>query len=142
MTPAERTPGRRRTAALIGVLLANALILGHFYDRFCWPPDDGHYAHIAERILNGETLHVDIEEFHPGNTHAINAVALAILGTDLRSLRVPIVFATIAQSLMVFWLFQSRALRTGVIAALATTSLSFVQYLNPQPHWYCLTLAI
>jgi hypothetical protein len=131
-----------RTIALAVVLLGNALLLGHFYDRFCWPPDDGHYAHLAERVLDGETLHVDIEDFHTDHSHAVNALAFALLGRDLRSLRVPLVIVTLAQSLLVFWLFRTRTSRTAAIAALATSALSFVQYLNPQPHWYCLALAI
>ncbi len=142
MTKPEHASQNRRSVAMIVVAIVNVLILGALYDHFCWPPDDGHYAHVAERILDGEILHRDIEDFHTDNSHAINVAALALFGRDLRSLRIPLVAVTFAQSLLLFWVFRTRSSRTAGIAAVALSSLSFVQYLNPQPHWYCLMLAV
>ncbi len=128
--------------AIALTVVANVLILGFFYERFCWPPDDGHYAHLAERILDGEIVHRDIEDFHTDNSHVVNVAALALFGRELRSLRIPLAIVTFAQSIGLLWIFRSRSPRTAVTAAVALTSLSFVQYLNPQPHWYCLALTV
>ena len=75
------------SGCLLLVLLVNALVWAMFYDRSWMPSDEGHWAHVAERILDGETLHVDVEEFHPGYIHMIHAAAFAIFGKNLVSLR-------------------------------------------------------
>lgn len=133
---------RERLWAFAVVVLVNALVLGYFYDRFWWPPDDGHYAHVAERVLAGEVLHADIRDFHTDYVHLVHVLALKLFGTDLLSLRVPLVVITLMQSCLMFLLFAECSFWTAPIGALSLTALSCIQFLNPQPHWYCLFLAV
>ena len=71
------------------VIIFNILILGHFHNRFWLPVDEGQYAHVAERILNGEVLNRDIQEL--GYINFLNAAALGIFGRNLVSMRYPLI---------------------------------------------------
>src|SRR5436305_866534 len=85
------------------VLAFDVAVLVHLHDRFWWPPDDGAYAHPAERMLQGEVLHRDVHEAHPA-LHFVNEAALALFGNRLVSLRYPLVAVAAAQALLVFLL--------------------------------------
>ena len=65
----------RRGAAVLAVA-SSLLLLLHFHDRFWWPPDEGNFAHVAERILDGEVLHVDVQDVHAGHINFVNAAAM------------------------------------------------------------------
>jgi hypothetical protein len=123
------------------VLAIDLLVLVHLHDRFWWPPDDGAYAHPAERMLHGEVLHRDVHEAHPA-IHFLNEGALALFGDRLVSLRYPLVAVAFAQALLVFLLLLPAGDLAAAVAALATTAFGFVQYLNPQPSWYCAFLGV
>jgi len=143
MNLAAASPGPRPRARawIVGalVLALDLFVLVHLHDRFWWPPDDGAYAHPAERMLHGEVLHRDVREAHPG-PHFVNAAALALFGDRLVSLRYPLVAAAAAQALLVFLLLLPAGELAAAAGALATTAFGFVQYLNPQPAWYCALL--
>lgn len=119
-----------------------AAILFYFHDRFWWPPDDGAYAHVAERILAGEVLNRDVQDVHAGYVNFANAAAFAVFGLDLASLRYPLAFLTLLQSALLFALFVPLGAIRAAVAALAMASLSFVQFLNPTAHWYSLFLFV
>ena len=68
-------------------MLINVGLLWWYHDRTWWESDDGQFAHIAERILNGEVLHRDIQDVRPGYVNFINAVAFYLFGPALSSLR-------------------------------------------------------
>lgn len=123
---------------LLFVSLFNAVVLIHFHDRFWWPPDEGVYAHTAERILNGEVLNKDVEEIHTGYTHFIHVASFAAFGTRLVSMRYPLIAAGFLQSLLMFLIFAPRNLMVAVTAAVCATAFGVIQFLNPQPSWYCL----
>ena len=124
------------------VLLLNALVWGTFYDRSWMPPDEGHWAHVAERILDGDVLHVDVEEFHPGYIHMIHAAAFAIFGKDLVSLRYPLMAITMLQGCLIFLTFRSRGFWTALVASFCVATLGFPQIANPTPNLYCLFITI
>ena len=131
-----------RLAALTLVMIVISLIIYYFHNRYMWGPDDGHYAHIAERISNGEVLHGDIDDFHTDYAYLVNALAIKVFGPDLLSLRLPLAAVTLLQSCLVFLLFWRAPIWTAVSAAMAFGTLTFIQYLNPQPHWYALFLVV
>jgi hypothetical protein len=124
------------------VTVAVALILWHFHDRFWWPPDDGAYAHVAQRILAGEVLNRDVQDVHAGYINFANALALRLFGDSLVSLRYPLAALGVVQAWMLFAVFSRRDAALAVVAPIALTALAFVQFLNPTAHWYCLFLAI
>ncbi|HEY8019571.1 MAG TPA: hypothetical protein VIH93_00625 [Thermoanaerobaculia bacterium] len=134
---------RRARAWLLGalVLALELLILVHLHDRFWWPPDEGVYAHPAERMLQGELLHRDVHEAHPA-AHFLDEAALALFGDRLVSLRYPLAAAAVAQGLLVFLLLLPAGDLAAAAGSLATTAFGFVQYLSPQPSWYCVFLTV
>ncbi|MFQ5953964.1 MAG: hypothetical protein ACE5JZ_02755 [Kiloniellales bacterium] len=128
--------------ALLFVIGFTAVVLGYYHDRFWWGPDDGAMAHVAERILAGEVLNGDVQEIRPGYASFANALALWLFGHDFLSLRYPLAVLSFVQTCLIFLLLVSRGALVATAAAVSMTALSFVQYLNPQPHWYCLFLFV
>ena len=104
-TPAadgEPRPGRSRRDArdlLAAVCLPRPLLVS---------PDEGNYAHVAQRILGGETLNLQVQDVHPGHISFVNAAALRVFGTDLVSLRYPLVLAGLLQAAVLFFTFPAR----------------------------------
>ena len=138
--PAQTKKHSTRTfwLALALILLFNAAILVYFHDRFWWPPDEGVYAHTAERMLNGEVLNKDVEEIHTGYIHFIHVASFAAFGTKLVSMRYPLVISGFIQSVLMFLIFAPRNLMSSVAVAVCATAFGVIQFLNPQPSWYCL----
>ena len=134
--------GYGRPLGFLFVVGFAALVLGTYHDRFWWPPDDGTYAHIADRILAGEVLNRDIQDLHPGYVHFANALALRTFGDALVSQRYPLVALGLLQAGLIFALSAPRGAVAVAVAAVSLTALSFVQFLNPSAHWYCLFLLI
>lgn len=127
---------------LILVALFSALVLHTFYDQFWLPHDEGAYAHVAQRMLNGEVLNRDVQDVHAGYINFVNALALKLLGNDLLSLRYPLLIATFLQSCLLYGLLLPRGIVVATAGAVAMTSLSFVQFLNPTANWYALFIMI
>jgi len=128
----------RTAAALIAVAVINAALLWHFHDRSWYPVDEGIYATMAERLLGGEVLHAQIQEFHPGYGDFLNATAFRLFGVELVSLRYPLVAGAFLQSLFVFGLLYRRSLILAIAASIASIALGVIHFLNPTPHWYAL----
>ena len=127
--------------ALAAVAIAAAISVT-FFDRFWYAPDDGAYAHVASRILQGEVLNGSIQDIHAGYINFVNAAALAFLGLDLVSLRIPLAALTVVQGLIAYLLLQRSGVLLALSASIAVSALSFVQFLNPTAHWYCLFLVL
>jgi hypothetical protein len=127
--------------ALAAVAIA-AVISITFYDRFWYAPDDGAYAHVASRILQGEVLNGSVQDIHAGYINFVNAAALALFGLDLLSLRIPLAALGVIQGLIAYLLLRRSGVRLALAASIALTSLSFVQFLNPTAHWYCLFVVL
>jgi len=122
---------------------ANSLLLWFFHDRFWYAPDEGNYAHVAQRLLNGEILHLQIQDIHPGYINFVNAAAFRIFGLDLLSLRYPLVFMAFTQAILVFIMFyRSGRRRLAAVAAVAINALGIVNFLNPTSNWYSLFLVV
>ena len=137
-----RNLGPASVAALALVVLTSAILVATLHNKFWWAPDEGNYAHVAERLLSGETLHKDIQDVHAGYIHFVNSAAFSLFGVRLVSLRYPLAALAVVQSVMMFLLLRPRGLLPAAIGAIALTSLGFVQFLDPTANWYCLFLAI
>lgn len=138
-----RTRQARSSAWLLGAIavLANALLLWYFHDRYWYPSDDGFYANIAERLLRGEALHRDVQDIHPGLIHLLHAQAMRLFGVDMVSLRYPLVAMGVLQSIAVFGLLRHVNAAVAALTSVTVTALGMVQFVDPTPNWYALTLA-
>lgn len=140
-TPARWLP--RDYAALIALavtLLAALLTLLYFHDRFWLSRDDGYFAHIAERILNGEVLHRDVQALHPGYVYDLNALALYVFGHNLVSLRYPLIASGLIQTFLVFIILLPRGTVIAMAGGFTIVAITVVQFFSPSAHWYCLPL--
>ncbi len=124
------------------MVIIHVLLISHFYNRFWWPQDSGTFAHIADRMAEGEVFEKDIVDFHPGYLNFINAWAFELFGKDFVSLRFPLMAITLIQSGLLFLVFVRFQSSFGLIASLLPTSLGVFQFLDPNHHWYCLFLTI
>jgi hypothetical protein len=123
-------------AAFVTVAATNIFVLWHFHDRYWYPVDEGIYAWSAERVLAGDVLHVQAQDFHPGYGAFLNATAFRVFGVDLVSLRYPLIAGAFLQSSFVFGLLHRRSLLLASSAAVASVALGVIHFLNPTPHWY------
>ena len=124
------------------VLAFTILVLGTYYDQYWWPANEGHYAHRAERILDGDVLNRDVQDIRPGAVTFFNALIFRAFGEDLISLRYPLALAAIVQAMLIFFVVSPRGPLVAAAAAMSLTALSFIQFLNPAAHWYALFLLI
>lgn len=134
---------RLMAAAVFAVAMTVALaVVLHFHDRFWSAPEEGAYAHVAERVLAGESLADTERAVHLGYTSFANALAFKLFGVDLVSLRYPLVVLTLLLCGLTFWLLAGRGLLAAFSGAFAMACLTFVQYLNPAAQWYALFLCV
>jgi hypothetical protein len=132
----------RQTFLFIATAVFSAAVLWHFHDQFWWPPDEGAYVHVADRILAGDVLNRDVQDVHPGYVNFANALALWAFGPELRSLRYPLVAMALVQACLIFLLLLPRGAALATVGGIAMATLSTVQFLNPTAHWYCLFLVV
>ena len=132
----------KRGLAGVVAMLATSWLLYSYYDRFWYPPDEGNYAHVAQRILEGETLNLQVQDVHPGYINFLHAAALRVFGSDLISLRYPLVFVSLLQALVLFLVFPRHDPWRAAVATVALVALGAIQFLNPTAHWHCLALTI
>jgi len=126
----------------LAIALANGVLLWSFHDVYWYPSDEGIYAHIADRLLQGEVLSRDVQSLHPGYINFVNAAAMWLFGHDLLSLRYPLALVALLQSCLIFRLFARRSVVLAAAASIAVTAFGTIQFLNPTAHWYCLFLSI
>ena len=131
---------RGRWTCFAVIIAVSAFVFWTYHDRFWYPPDEGNYAHVAQRVLAGEVLNRDVQDVHAGYINFANAAWMGIFGESLLSLRYPLIFIGVFAAGMSFWLTSARSLSTGVAAGLVVVTLSIVQFLNPTAHWYCFAL--
>lgn len=134
--------GRWLVLSLLVATAASALILIQYHDRSWWPPDDGAYAHVAERILRGEVLNGTVQDIHAGYVNFVNAAMLALLGESMVSMRYPLAVLGVVQACLMFALFAPRGAVAAICASVALSALSFVQFPNPTANWYAQFLLI
>lgn len=131
---------------LFGTLCAigfNSVLLWFLHNQFWYPPDEGNYAHVAQRLLNGEVLNLQIQDIHPGYINFVNAAAFKLFGTDLLSLRYPLVFMAFTQAILIFVMFYRSGRRSlAAVAAISVNALGLVHFLNPTSNWYSLFLVV
>jgi len=129
-------------AGFVVSVAISALLLWGFHDKGWLASDDGFFAYVAERVLNGDVLSRDIHGYYAGYVFFAHAAALWLFGLDLVSLRYPLVVLGVVQAGLMYWLLAPRGAAVAIIGAVALTAFSFIQFTNPTGHWYVLFLAI
>jgi hypothetical protein len=141
LTNPELTSKKTLLIVFFVTLTFNAVVLTYFHNRFWWPPDEGVYAHIADRVARGEVLNYDVEEVHTGYLNLFHSVVFRVFGTRLVSLRYPLAAVSLLESCLIFLILARRGVWAAAAGSIGATSLGVIQYLNPTPNWYCLFLA-
>lgn len=113
------------------------------FHQFSWiPPDEGHWAHVAERLNKGEVLYRDIRENHPSYIHFVHQFSFSFFGENLTSLRYPIIFITVLQSIFTYILCRELGRYCACLCAILILSTTFITVLNPTPNLYALFFTI
>ncbi|MEZ5826573.1 MAG: glycosyltransferase family 39 protein [Geminicoccaceae bacterium] len=128
-------------AGFVAALLVNTALLYTIHDHFWWPADDGYYAHIATRLLRGDVLYRDLEDFHLGLVHVVNVLSMALFGETLQALRYPLLLAAIVQSMITYRIVAERSPWLALAASLAVSATGLPQFQNPSANWYVLLVA-
>ena len=123
-------------------LLFAALISWIFHDKFWWGPDEGFYAYISQRILDGDIVHRDIQALHPGFLYYLNTIFLKLSGGDAVGLRYPLILITVFQAGLAYKICERYGILIAIAAAVSMTGFSFIQFVNPTPNWYIVTLTL
>ncbi len=136
--------GNRTFENLDGVIVAgfSLFICLLFFNQYWWGPDDGGYAYVASLILSGDVLHRDIQDIHPGYIHFINSFFLWLANGDMVGLRWPLVLITVLQSWLIYKLLKPHGYLQAATGAACMTAFGFIQFINPTPHWYTLTITV
>ena len=142
MTDSPARPAATRVAAFAACLAFACAVLGYVHNRHWNAFDDGAYLHIADRMLDGEVLHRDVQDVHAGYINFANAAALWLFGNDAVSPRYPLVAMGLVNAALAFWLLAPRGIMAAVAASVAATCLSSTQFMNPTAHWYALFLTM
>jgi hypothetical protein len=140
--PVGRDSARRRTFSLLSTAAIAGVLLFYFHDKFWYPPDEGNYAHVAERILEGEALHHDIQDIHFGYINYLNAGAFRLFGTDLLSLRYALVAVALTAALIISGLLVHSGVLVSMAGGVGSIALGLLLFLNPSANWFALFFTV
>jgi hypothetical protein len=119
------------------VVAAGALsILIYFHASYIEIHDDGVFAYVAQRLLNGAVLNRDVLSFHSGFLHFIHVIAFRFFGVDFVSLRYPLMLSAFLQVMIVYTIFRGRGVAFALASSLLALSTSCILYNNPTGNWY------
>lgn len=143
-TASEKTDGMQALISVVMSFFVSSLLLLYYHDLFWYAPDEGVFAHMADRVNAGQIYGVDFNGLQPGYHALLNAYLFEHLGRDLVVLRYPILVMGCIQAMMVTYMLRSYGVFISVFGALWITVFGFLQFLNPSPNWYCsfLTLVV
>ncbi len=133
---------RSRVLALAVVWLLAAGYLSLFAYRGWIPHDEGLLAHSAERVLRGELPHRDFDEVYTGGLSWLHALAFAVLGERLTSIRTVLLLFALAWVPAVFSIAARFASppTAGMVVILCLV-WSLPNYFAGLPSWYVLFFA-
>jgi hypothetical protein len=127
---------------MAGVWIASVAYLASRANRDWTPHDEGLLAQSAERLLAGQLPHRDFADAYTGLLTAYHALAFAIGGHSLLTLRVALLLA-FALWIPAYYAIARRFLGSGgaAITTAAAVAWSVPNYPASMPSWYNLFLA-
>lgn len=107
-----------------------------------WPIDDSVFAHLAERVLQGDVYGVDVHDFHGGYHTYLNALLFKVFGADTAVLRYPFLVVCAVQSMLAAHLLRRSGFWISFLGGISMTTLTFMIFTNPSPNWFALFFAV
>lgn len=141
--PAARPPASGRSwAVMAGVWISCVAYLASRVNRDWTPHDEGLLAQTAERLLAGQLPHRDFVDTYTGLLTAYHALAFAIGGHSLLTLRIALLVA-FALWIPAYYAIARRLLGSlgAAITTAAAVAWSVPNYSASMPSWYNLFLA-
>ncbi len=134
-----RIPGWAAGGAL--AVAGGSYLAAHLRDGWI-PWDEGSIALTAERVLLGELPHKDFPDLYTGGLTFLNAAAFRMLGVDLLSPRIVLLFAFVAWLIVLYYLC-SHFLPQWLSALVVVLGIvwSVPNYPGAFPSWYNLFFA-
>jgi hypothetical protein len=128
--------------ALLVTLTVTTIYLSTMGNQGWIAHDEGLLAHSADRILAGETPHIDFQDPYTGGLSYWHAQVFRVLGTSLTSLRT-ILIAVAGLAVIAWFLIAARFLRpvSASVITLVCLVWSFPNYFAALPSWYNLMFA-
>jgi len=141
-TPVKPTVERSYRITLLVTLVVTTIYLNTMGNQGWIAHDEGLLAHSAERILDGETPHIDFQDPYTGGLSYWHAQVFNVLGTSLTSLRT-ILVAVAGLAVIAWFLIAARFLPpvSASVVTLVCLVWSFPNYFAALPSWYNLMFA-
>ena len=111
-------------------------VLAWYHNIFWFAPDEGVFAHISERVNNGDVIGVDFYTLHPGLFYFWNAFLFKIFSYDLVVMRYPLVVLFTIEAALVTYMLRDKGFWFSSLAGFWVCIFGFIQFLNPSPNWY------
>lgn len=133
-----------RTRLIASGLVALSIVyLALFVPRGWVPHDEGMLGQSAERVVNGETPHVDFEEPYTGGLSWLHATLFRAVGIDLVYLRWLLFAGAIAAQLLIYSILRRYVSPIGAaLGAWLSLAWSFPNYFAALPSWWILICGI
>ena len=142
-TTADKPPAvRSYRIALLVTLAVTTIYLSTMRNHGWIAHDEGLLALSADRVLAGETPHIDFQDPYTGGLSYWHAQVFRVLGTSLTSLRT-ILVAVAVLAVIAWFLIVARFLRpvSASVITLLCLVWSFPNYFAALPSWYNLMFA-
>lgn len=136
------TSPRASLAALGVTALVVGTLLMIFHDKFWYAPDEGNYAHVAERVADGEVLHHEVQDIHTGYINHINALSMRAFGKRLVSMRYPLAAGAFVVALIISLLLIEKGILVSIVGGVASVGMGLLLFLNPSANWYALYASV
>ncbi|MBT4692181.1 MAG: hypothetical protein HOB73_02420 [Planctomycetaceae bacterium] len=123
--------------ALLLTLVVTTIYLSTMGNQGWIAHDEGLLAHSADRILAGETPHIDFQDPYTGGLSYWHAQVFNVLGTSLTSLRTILVGVAIL-AVIAWFMITARFLppASATVVTLVCLVWSFPNYFAALPSWY------
>lgn len=130
--------------SLLFLFLATVISILHiapFVFHGFLPQDDGYHAQIAQRILWGETPHVDFYDHYIGGLGFLNALGMKLFGESLSSVRLTQFLIFALSFPVIYWLaLQFCSIEVAFSLTLLSAVWTLPNFPIPSANWYSLPL--
>ena len=142
----QRSARLSRRQEYVGVGLLWVVVTGWVWARLTqgWVGiDDGAFAQIATRVLEGQLPHREFADVYTGGMTFMNAATMYVFGEDIVVLRYPLFVAFLGLVPAAYYIARSvTGPWTALLAAALVCTWSVPVYPAPMPSWYLLMFSV